>query len=413
MSENGQERYASLLLVEDDRDWSNRIKAALCGSRPSPHIRFAQTMRFDVEQAFSAQSAEELLSRKTYDLVVVDLLLPEDDSSEEADTERGLRIIDAIDRMRQTQDTICVVSSRYQQQFGDALQRGSLICVMKLEEAYPDIPKAVTNSPLGPEELAALITVAIQQRREWIRSETLAFKAGWQGALAFLTQYYARRINSSLIGVSAELEVLSGQFPKNHPAQDGIKAARDQLANVTVFLKGMREQLGGWLETRSPGNTTVVAALLTGCRHMLWPWYREKGISLRLGDVDPQLRVQGHENPIRYALLNLLLNAVEAIDWRAPPEQKQIILTAGPCRTTPGMVEIEVSDTGPGISDEALDHLFEPGVSTPDRRVDGHLGVGLASSHTIVRYGLAGKLIVRRNEQRPGTDAIVQIPIAE
>jgi len=75
---------------------------------------------------------------------------------------------------------------------------------------------------------------------------------------------------------------------------------------------------------------------------------------------------------IRRALINLLDNAVEATD--APG---RVTVAA---RTDNGHLEIQVADTGRGITAEAKDKLFLPYYSTKGRGT----GMGLAIVHRIV-----------------------------
>jgi two-component system sensor kinase FixL len=58
-----------------------------------------------------------------------------------------------------------------------------------------------------------------------------------------------------------------------------------------------------------------------------------------------------------------------------------------------GMVALEVSDTGPGVSQEVVEQLFKPFVTTKP----GGMGVGLSISRRIVEAH-GGELTMRRND---------------
>lgn len=82
---------------------------------------------------------------------------------------------------------------------------------------------------------------------------------------------------------------------------------------------------------------------------------------------------------IEQAVLNLLINAREALSDRG-------CITIRSCNL-PGdggddHVRLSVSDTGSGISNEVLDHLFEPFVTT--KRHPGSSGLGLSIVHDVV-----------------------------
>jgi two-component system NtrC family sensor kinase len=91
--------------------------------------------------------------------------------------------------------------------------------------------------------------------------------------------------------------------------------------------------------------------------------------------------VRGSADRLKQVVLNLLLNAVDAVDG----EGEVIIELAA---DDEGAL-IAVSDDGPGIDPEVRDHLFEPFVTT--KPVGQGTGLGLAVCHTIVER-LGGSL---------------------
>jgi two-component system sensor kinase FixL len=80
---------------------------------------------------------------------------------------------------------------------------------------------------------------------------------------------------------------------------------------------------------------------------------------------------------IQQVLLNLLRNSIDALQSMRSDNKLLTVRSAAP---RPGWLEISVSDTGPGVAAEMLDHLFTPFATT---KSDG-TGLGLAISRTIV-----------------------------
>lgn len=95
-------------------------------------------------------------------------------------------------------------------------------------------------------------------------------------------------------------------------------------------------------------------------------------------DIAPGLpRAMGDPVHIQQVLLNLVLNAMDAVD-QAHPAERRVILRA---QLGGGHeIEVAVADTGPGIPPEKLGAIFEPFFTT---KADG-MGIGLAISRTIV-----------------------------
>ena len=78
---------------------------------------------------------------------------------------------------------------------------------------------------------------------------------------------------------------------------------------------------------------------------------------------------------IQQVLLNLIRNAIEAMQ---AARHRRLMITAVP--REPTLIEVIVSDNGPGLADDVKQRLFEPFVSTKDTG----MGVGLSICRTIV-----------------------------
>jgi len=99
---------------------------------------------------------------------------------------------------------------------------------------------------------------------------------------------------------------------------------------------------------------------------------REKEILVELHCPDRDFVIHADEPRLRQALLNLLTNAV-----RYTPTRGKITIAAA---TTESAVTISVSDTGIGIKDHHLEHIFERfyRVEKKFHQYDGGTGLGLA-----------------------------------
>ena len=126
------------------------------------------------------------------------------------------------------------------------------------------------------------------------------------------------------------------------------------------------------------------------------------GSRLDLATNLPQVLVNRVE--IQQVVLNLVRNAIEALE-SVPPERRDIIL-----RTAEGpedTVEISVTDTGPGVDQKIVDRLFAPFVTTKPAGT----GLGLAISRSIVE---AHKGTLRyRPEGTGGACFMLRLPHAQ
>lgn len=78
---------------------------------------------------------------------------------------------------------------------------------------------------------------------------------------------------------------------------------------------------------------------------------------------------------VQQVLLNLIRNAAEAM---AESDRREIVVATG--RSSDGMIEVSVADTGPGLPDEVRRKLFQPFVTTKP----SGMGVGLSICRGIV-----------------------------
>jgi PAS domain S-box-containing protein len=98
------------------------------------------------------------------------------------------------------------------------------------------------------------------------------------------------------------------------------------------------------------------------------------GVSHRL-ELDPAAAwVHADRIQIQQVLINLVRNAIEALPGSA---RKEVVIST---RADGAMVEVSVTDSGPGIAAEHLDSLFSEFMTTKS----GGMGLGLPISRTIV-----------------------------
>jgi two-component system sensor kinase FixL len=123
-----------------------------------------------------------------------------------------------------------------------------------------------------------------------------------------------------------------------------------------------------------------------------------KAQALVAPDLPP---VWGQRVHLQQVLLNLILNAMEAME-AVPPESRKLSVSAGPGLA--GQVEIGVADTGPGYSEGLAGTIFEPFVST---KPEG-MGLGLSICRTIAEAH--GGQVTARRGNGPGAVFILALP---
>jgi len=102
---------------------------------------------------------------------------------------------------------------------------------------------------------------------------------------------------------------------------------------------------------------------------------KEHGVRVRM-QIDPAYDlILADKVQIQQVLLNLFRNAIESV---AQGTRRELLVVSRPVAN--GMVEVSVADTGPGVSPDIAEQLFQPFVTTKPQG----MGVGLSISRTII-----------------------------
>jgi signal transduction histidine kinase len=129
----------------------------------------------------------------------------------------------------------------------------------------------------------------------------------------------------------------------------------------------------------------------------------ESNIQIKLQADNTNLYIQGDQEKLKQVFINLFINAVSAM-----PQGGSINLAMRIVRavyaSNDSFVEINISDTGTGISEDRLKNLFEPFKTT---KKEG-MGLGLAISRRIIEQH-GGEILVESQIDR-GTVFTIRLP---
>ena len=117
--------------------------------------------------------------------------------------------------------------------------------------------------------------------------------------------------------------------------------------------------------------------LVTEVLRLVQPEARQSAVEIATELADGLPRVLADNIQIQQVLVNLVRNAVEAING-ADPERREV--RVGTRRGPEDTVEAWVEDSGPGFDDQMAEKVFQPFFST---KAEG-MGIGLAISRSIV-----------------------------
>jgi PAS domain S-box-containing protein len=183
-----------------------------------------------------------------------------------------------------------------------------------------------------------------------------------------------------------------------------IDQSLDGIGRVSEITHAMKEfSHPGVVEKVALDINKAVENTITVARNE-WKYVAE--IKTDLTDNLPEVICLPGE--ISQALLNIIVNAAQAIGEvnQNSPEKKGII--AIKTNQNGEWFEIHIADTGPGIPESVQPHIFEPFYTT--KEVGKGTGQGLAIAYNIIEIKHGGRLFFHSKQNR-GTVFTIRLPI--
>ena len=214
----------------------------------------------------------------------------------------------------------------------------------------------------------------------------------------------AHEINQPLGAILNNTETAKILLESRSPDLKQIKEIVDDIhrdnGRATEVMRGLRSFIKKVpLEKKAIDINDPVADTLK----FLAPEARSRAIVLRSKMNGAPLRISGDPIQLQQVFSNLILNGFDAT-WGATEVEKAVTVTT----TRNGkFAEIAVTDTGPGISQDAAKKIFDPFYSTKDHG----MGMGLSIVRTIVDAHNGEIEVTNRNDAN-GAVFRVRLPLA-
>jgi signal transduction histidine kinase len=361
----------SVLIVDDDRDLRDGVKEEL------------EDHGFDVRVAGDGRAAMALLGDWRPDAILLDLNMP---------TLNGWEF-----RVRQQRDArlaaIPVVAMS-----GDGSPKAAAIG-----------SDAFLEKPFRPDCLLAVVEQVLSSAEARRQAAAPLVTCDRMATLGMLAAGVVHEMNNPLAAVVANLELVGmdlsalvassdGKLPLEELGADldGVRAGVDRLRALVRDLQALFPRRAG-----GPGPVAV-GQLLDSCAAIALPFIRDRARLVK-DYGGGTLLAEGTESAIGQVLLNLLVNAAEAIP-KGAPERNEIRMTT---RMDGGRrVSIAIRDSGAGVSPEVLGGLFQPFVTTKPASIGTGLGLYVAR----MICGELGGALTAESEVGRGSTFTVSLP---
>lgn len=210
---------------------------------------------------------------------------------------------------------------------------------------------------------------------------------------------------NSILGMTEALQdqIYGDVTPRQRKALTAIDASGRHLLSLINDILDLAKIESGQAELSY--STVDVEALCQSTLRLVQPTAEKKRITLT-ATLDPAVKtMQADGRRLKQILLNLLSNAV-----KFTPDAGAIKLEICGQQTAEPVVQFVVSDTGVGIPQEAIVHLFQPFIqvdSSLSRQYDG-TGLGLALVYRMVE--MHGGTVTVDSEIGQGSRFTVTLP---
>jgi PAS domain S-box-containing protein len=264
----------------------------------------------------------------------------------------------------------------------------------------------ITGSPMLDEHgnVAALMgTVTdITERREL---ENRARQAQRLDAVGSLTAGIAHNFNNVLAAIIPALSMIERDVgPRSLPLVRGASLATERAADLVRQLMTFAGRSPSQVRTVESPRVLVERTVVL-CRSTF-----DRAIDLRIS-VEPEVpSIRVDVGQIEQALLNLLLNARDAVGEAGRPDPAvQVRVSRSSLPDVARAVAIVVEDNGPGVPAHLRERIFDPFFTT--KPVGSGTGLGLATAYAIAREH--GGTLTCDGEHGQGARFTLVIPAVE
>lgn len=243
---------------------------------------------------------------------------------------------------------------------------------------------------------ALIVFSDLSRLKELEREKQRAERLASFGALA---AGVAHEIKNPLVAIRTFAELLPERFGDVDFREDFSKIVIKEISRIDDLVARLRgiaataPQQVGAVDLRDPINDTL--ALLRGQLEQT-----RTAIVRRFEDPAPFVSIE--ESQLKQLFLNLFLNAIEAMGTEGT---LTVRITRRHTQGLP-LIVVDVSDTGPGISDTVAANIFDPFFTTKSRGSGLGLTIcrGIADAHR-------GTIRAERNLSGGGTTIVVELPV--
>ena len=241
-------------------------------------------------------------------------------------------------------------------------------------------------------ELHAREQALRQAQAQLVQSEKMA-------AFGQLGAGIAHEIKNPLAGVLGLVQLTSRSMSDDDPTKAAFTTIEKETKRCRAIIDNLLRFARPEKVLREPVSiASVVADTVALTRHSM----SMHGMEIRVDLPETLPTVHASANQIQQVLMNLIMNAEQAMESRG-----RGVVTITASAASDNFVEVRVADDGPGIPKQAQGRIFEPFFTT--KPAGKGTGLGLSVSFGIVRDH--GGTIDVKSEPGKGATFAIRLPV--
>ncbi len=254
----------------------------------------------------------------------------------------------------------------------------------------------IQNNDGHVQKLTILFSDLSEHEAFHLRSQQLQQRA-WLGEV---TAIFAHEVRNPINNISTGLQLMQMNLPEQDPMQEQIKKLQEDCDRLEHRMKSVLSF------SRSLDHNPEPLDMAEFCRQQLERWrpsMARKGIQDHLQAAANTPPAYGDRRALDQVFTNLITNAIQAMEGQ---DNGFLAIKVARNPNNPAMVDVHISDNGPGIPEDLRKRVFEPFFTTKDEE---GTGLGLAITRRII---MAHKGEINLESFPGGTLFKIQLPIA-
>lgn len=238
-----------------------------------------------------------------------------------------------------------------------------------------------------------------QANEDLRRNRELLERSSKLAAIGKIAPALAHEIRNPLTAIKMLIHVMMEEPGISKDKLHDLEIITHEINRVEGFLQNFLK----YARPSKPQMQMVsIVPVVQETLHLLQPRMKQNKIGLTEIHEQENLRIKADPDMIKQVVMNLVLNAIESMGQDGELRFSTIVKAEDPENK---ILQVIISDSGPGIPDDILDSLFDPFVKGKDQGI----GLGLSISQRIAE--LHHGWISASNNQGKGATFTVNLPL--